>query len=120
VTLPVPPGFTVDPDWLARLRKVGGVSRVEDHDDSIAVYLLQLSAGEEVELRYRLEAQAECDVLQRPALAYAYYTPDTRGTSKAMRLRATAGPARTREPTTAAAGPFDRTRSRSPAASVWW
>ncbi len=123
VVLPVPPGFTVAPGAVRRLRAIGGVSRVEDHGDSLAVYLLELAPGQRITLPYELDAQADCDVLQRPALAYAYYTPDRRGTSKARRLRAT--PSGEAAPTIAAiasrsASAHEGERHQSPAASVWW
>ena len=123
VVLPVPPGFTVASGVTGRLARVAGVSKVEDHGDSIAVYLLELGPGERVVLPYQLDAQAECDVLQRPALAYAYYAPDRRGTSRALRLRAT--PSGAAAPALAAIGArpasgYDGARERSPAAAVWW
>ena len=123
VILPVPPGFTIEAGVAKRLAQVSGVSKVEDHGDSLAVYLLELAPRQRVTLPYQLDAQADCDVLQRPALAYAYYTPDQRGSSKALRLRATptgatgrvvASLARTR---TAA---HEGSGHQSPAAAVWW
>lgn len=94
--LPVPPGFAADPASLAALRRARGVSRVEDHGDSLAVYLLDLGPGQTVDLAYRLDAEAVCDVLVRPASAYAFYTPSVRGSSAARRLRVSAGRAATR------------------------
>ena len=88
VVVPVPPGFRADGASLRALRAVRGVSKVEDHGDSIAIYLLDLDPDEEVRLPYGLEATAAVDVLQRPAQAYAYYTPDVRGQSAPRRLRA--------------------------------
>ncbi|HUS67921.1 MAG TPA: MG2 domain-containing protein [Kofleriaceae bacterium] len=90
VVVPVPPGFRADAASLRSLRAVQGVSKVEDHGDSLAVYLLDLDPDEEVRLPYRLEATAAVDVLQRPAQAYAYYTPDVRGQSAPRRLRSRA------------------------------
>jgi hypothetical protein len=91
--LPIPPGFTVDPGALSSLRHIRGVSRVEDQGDKLVVYLLDLSPSHRIRLDYRLDAQAECNVLIRPASAYAYYTPDIRGRSGARRI--SVGPART-------------------------
>ena len=123
VILPVPPGFTVTAGTSKNLARVAGVSKVEDHGDSLAVYLLELAPGQRVALRYQLDAQADCDVLQRPAVAYAYYAPDRRGTSRALRLRASPGGATA--PTLAArarrtARAHESLRHRSPAAAVWW
>ena len=122
VILPVPPGFTIAPGAAKRLRAIPGVSKVEDHGDSLSVYLLELAPGQRVTLPYQLDAQADCDVLQRPAVAYAYYTPDRRGTSKALRLRATptgaaAAVAVVAKRSASAHEGFDH---QSPAASVWW
>jgi hypothetical protein len=123
VVVPVPPGFAVAAGVAQRLAKVPGVSKVEDHGDSLAVYLLELGPDEHVTLPYELDAAADCDVLQRPALAYAYYTPDVRGTSAALRLRATpTGAAARGRPAlvSLAASEHEEERHQSPAASVWW
>jgi alpha-2-macroglobulin-like protein len=122
VVLPVPPGFGIAADVARRLARVPGVSRVEDHGDSLAVYLLELAPGARVVLPYELDAGADCDVLQRPALAYAYYTPDVRGTSRTLRLRAsaTANRARPVAVATLGASQHEGERHQSPAAAVWW
>jgi alpha-2-macroglobulin-like protein len=85
--LPIPPGFSADPSSLAALEHVSGISRVEDHGDSIAVYLLDLAPHGRVDLAYRLDTNAECNVLLRPATAYAFYSPELRGRSAATRVR---------------------------------
>jgi hypothetical protein len=64
------------------------VSRAEDRGSEIALYMKELAAGSIVRLPYRLEATAVCDVLQLPARAYAYYSPELNGSSAAHRLQA--------------------------------
>jgi hypothetical protein len=118
VTLPIPPGFAADPASKAALEKVHGVSRVEDHGDSLVVYLVSLASRAKVDLAYRLDAQAECDVLLRPAVAYAYYTPELRGHSAARRLRA--GRAVARPGPRVVSSSSSEEQHRSPAAAVWW
>jgi hypothetical protein len=87
VIAPVPPGFRADRDSLERLVSGKVVARFEDQGSEIYLYLTRLAPGERVELPYRLEATAECSVAQRPAQAYAYYSPELRGASAAARLR---------------------------------
>ena len=111
--LPIPPGFAADPASVARLRRTPGISRVEDQGDSLVVYLLDLAAGAAIDLRYQLDAQAECSVLQRPASAYAFYTPELRGHSSAQRLTVRRG-----APTGRTATAPDH--HRSPPRPVWW
>ena len=123
VILPVPPGFTVSSGAVRNLEQIAGVSKVEDHGDSLAIYLLELAPGKRIVLPYQLDAQADCDVLQRPAVAYAYYAPDRRGSSRALRLRAS--PDGAAAPALAALGRRTRrshesVQHRSPAAAVWW
>ena len=85
--LPIPPGFSADPSAIAALEHTAGVSRVEDRGDSLAVYLVDLAPRARVELAYRLDANAECTVLLRPATAYAFYSPELRGRSSSGQLR---------------------------------
>jgi hypothetical protein len=107
--LPIPPGFAADPASIARLREQAGVARVEDRGDAIVVYLLDLAPRGRVELAYRLDAHAACSVLQRPATAYAFYSPELRGRSDAHRLEV-----RARRPHTSTAR-----RHRSPTRAAW-
>jgi hypothetical protein len=81
VIVPVPPGFVAGDDAVDALKKLAGVARVEDLGSELRVYLRKLDPGETVTLRYGLEATAACRVTQRPAQAYAYYSPAIRGIS---------------------------------------
>ncbi len=90
VVIPVPPGFRADPDALQRLVSGGTIAKYEDQGSEIQLYLTRLAGKGSVTLPVALEAIAECQVTQRPAAAYAYYDPETRGTSVGLRL--TAGP----------------------------
>ncbi|HLU66460.1 MAG TPA: MG2 domain-containing protein [Kofleriaceae bacterium] len=118
--IPVPPGFAADPDSLDRLRRAAAIAKVEDLGGSIAVYLTELAPGAEVAMRYALEARAACDVLQRPAAAHAYYSPEVRGQSAPLRLRAGAGGAVKARAARGGAAASSRLARRSPARAVWW
>jgi hypothetical protein len=120
VVVPVPPGFGADRDSLDQLRRSGEVSKVEDLGSSIAIYLLELAPGQRVRLRYRLEARAECDVLQRPAVAYAYYSPEVRGQSASRRLGGGAPRAAQPPGDDKVATMPTRSRHTSPAQPVRW
>jgi hypothetical protein len=62
------------------------VLRWADQGHELHIYLSALRPGERLSFPYRLEAHAACDVLQRPAQAYAYYGPEVRGQSGSTRL----------------------------------
>ncbi|TNF31470.1 MAG: hypothetical protein EP329_12235, partial [Deltaproteobacteria bacterium] len=100
LTIPIPPGFAADRASLAALVRETPVTRFDETGDRISLYLTELGPGDGLVMRYRLEATAPCDVLQAPAEAYAYYTPDVRGASGALRLTAAR-----RAPSTASAAP---------------
>lgn len=88
VVIPVPPGFRAAPASLSTLEQYPTIDRAEDQGTEIHLYLARLDAGQELQLDYRLEATAACEVTQRSAYGYAYYDPDTRGSSAELRLRA--------------------------------
>lgn len=90
--VPVPPGFTPDRESLARLQAEGRIARYEVLGSQINLYLTRLAPGEVITLPYRLDADAECDVIQRGPQAFAYYAPDVRGAAAPLRLRVTAPP----------------------------
>lgn len=89
VVAPVPPGFRATDRSLRELETLGLVTRADDQGSEIHLYREQLAAGASVTLTWDLEATAACDVTQRGARAYAYYDPETRGTSGNLRLVAT-------------------------------
>ena len=89
IVAPVPPGFRVTVASLKRLEASPAVTRAEDQGSEIHLYMELLTAGATTELTWELEATAPCDVTQRGARAYAYYAPETRGTSPNLRLVAT-------------------------------
>ncbi len=88
VIVPVPPGFQAAPNVSGQ-----GVASTEDVGSALHIYLTELAPGATVELRYKLRAGAECDVMQRPIEAYAYYDPTVRGSSAPQRLTVRARPA---------------------------
>lgn len=90
VQIPIPPGFTPDPDSLTAL--VGGpVARYETLGSRLDLYLTALAPNETLTLTWRLTAQATCHVMHRGAHAYGYYDPDTHGFSAPFRVQATDG-----------------------------
>jgi hypothetical protein len=90
VVIPVPPGFRAWTPSLAALVTKKLVSKFEDNGSEIHLYLDQLAPAAETKLTITWEATAACQVMQRPAVAYAYYDPATRGSSAVARLVATA------------------------------
>jgi hypothetical protein len=92
VMVPVPPGFRADRASLEALVRRGVIDRHADQGSELHFYLSALAPGAKVTLPYQLEATAECDVAQRAAHAYAYYSPEVFGTSAATRLIATPRP----------------------------
>ncbi|MEM9493910.1 MAG: hypothetical protein AAGC55_32485, partial [Myxococcota bacterium] len=86
VIIPIPAGFRVDESSLKTLVKNDQIARFENNGSQINLYLTELVASASLTLPYRLDTVAACDVLQRPARAYAYYDPEVRGNSAATRL----------------------------------
>jgi hypothetical protein len=89
VVVPVPPGFRAGRSALKALVEQHLVSRFEDHGGEVHLYLERLAGGASRSLGLEWEVMAECKVLQRPAFAYAYYDPATRGSSGVLTLEAT-------------------------------
>jgi hypothetical protein len=89
IVVPVPPGFAANADSLRRLVDRGTIAKFEDQGSEIQIYLTELAADAKLKLPYLLTATAVCSVAQRPAYAYAYYDPQVRGSSGALRLQAT-------------------------------
>jgi A-macroglobulin TED domain/MG2 domain/Alpha-2-macroglobulin family len=89
VVVPVPPGFRAGRSALKALVEQHLVSRFEDHGGEVHLYLERLDGGASRSLGLEWEVMAECKVLQRPAVAYAYYAPATRGSSGVLTLEAT-------------------------------
>lgn len=90
VQIPIPPGFTPDPDSLTAL--VGApVARYETLGSRLDLYLTALAPNETLTLTWRLTADATCHVMHRGAHAYGYYDPDAHGFSAPFRVQATDG-----------------------------
>ena len=90
LVIPVPPGFTPRRETLQALVRQTPVARFEDVGDAIHLYLTELKPGAALVLPYELQAKTVCEVLQRPARAYAYYDPAIQGSSAAAKLRVVA------------------------------
>lgn len=86
VVIPVPPGFRADPMTLRGLKTQ--VSRVEESGTEVRLYLDHLDPSQRKTFTLQWEATTRAQVLQRPAVAYAYYDPKTRASSAALSLSA--------------------------------
>ncbi len=86
VVIPVPPGFSADTDSLDALVKRDAIEKYSDLGSEIHLYLTSLAPRTMIRLPYQVIAGAEVDVLQRPARAYAYYSPEVAGSSATLRL----------------------------------
>jgi hypothetical protein len=84
--LPIPAGFAIQPEDLADLTASGRIARYQLTARSAIVYLRQLEPEKPLTLRYRLRATMPVKVTAQPAQAYEYYNPDTKASSRAMKL----------------------------------
>jgi type II secretory pathway pseudopilin PulG len=75
--LPIPAGFRLDGDDLARLVRSRNIAKYEVTPRSVIVYLRRLSPDAPLQLRYQLRAAMPVKVTTQPAAAYEYYNPDT-------------------------------------------
>jgi uncharacterized protein YfaS (alpha-2-macroglobulin family) len=87
--LPIPAGFALDPEDLARLVQAGTIARYQLTARSAVVYLRSLNPGQALNLTYRLRATMPVKVSVPPATAYEYYDTDKQGCSAPAKLTAT-------------------------------
>ena len=83
--LPIPAGFSVEPDSLQRLRDNAQIAKIQTTPRSILVYLRSLSVGE-LPLSYTLRSTLPVKTTTAPAIAYEYYSPEIRSESEARHL----------------------------------
>ncbi len=89
--LPVPPGFTPEPDDLALFVKDKGVAKVQQSPGKVLLYLYGLESGESLGLSYRLRAGLSGKVTAAPAVAWEYYNPEHEARSQGVLLSVNEG-----------------------------
>ncbi len=86
--LPIPGGFQLEPGELDELIGSGQIEKYQLTPRHAIIYIRGLTAGQKLELRYRLKAIMPVKVAVPPAEAYEYYNPAKRGASKPAQLEA--------------------------------
>jgi uncharacterized protein YfaS (alpha-2-macroglobulin family) len=89
--LPIPAGFAIEADDLARLVKSNKVDRYQVSPLRATLYLRQLQPSQPLKLRYHLRATMPVQVAAPPARVYEYYNPDRHATGGAATLVVKAG-----------------------------
>ncbi len=84
--LPIPAGFVVDSDDLAKLVQAGLIAKFQLSARAVIVYLRNLDPGAPLTLRFRLRATMPVKVTVPAARAYEYYDPSREGTSPTVSL----------------------------------
>jgi uncharacterized protein YfaS (alpha-2-macroglobulin family) len=87
--LPIPAGFTIATEDLAKLVSSGSIAKYQITPRTAIVYLRGLEPGKRLELKYRLQAAMPVKVTVPSARAYEYYNTDKQGTSRITRLTVT-------------------------------
>jgi uncharacterized protein YfaS (alpha-2-macroglobulin family) len=91
VELPIPPGFTLIDDSLAKLAgSQGPIARIQQAAGKALVYLRSLEPGKPLELPYRLRAAMPGELTAPAAVAYEYYDPDRVVRTEPIRLKVAA------------------------------
>jgi uncharacterized protein YfaS (alpha-2-macroglobulin family) len=76
VELPIPAGFTLDGDDLAKLVETQAAAKVQRTPQQALLYLRGLGPGQSVTIPYRLRAVMAGTISAAPARVYEYYDPD--------------------------------------------
>src|SRR5262249_33649492 len=84
--LPVPGGFPIDSEDLAKLVKEEKIAKFQLTARQAIVYLRGLEPAKPLKLEYRLKATMPVKVTVAPARVYEYYDPDKQGRSEGTRL----------------------------------
>ena len=84
--LPIPAGFAIEAEDLARLVASNTIDRYQTSPLRAIVYLRQLKPDQPLELSYRLRATMPVQVAAPPARVYEYYNPDRHATGGAATL----------------------------------
>jgi uncharacterized protein YfaS (alpha-2-macroglobulin family) len=86
VDLPIPGGFAIDSEDLAKLVKDEKIAKFQVTARQAIVYLRGLEPGKPLKLEYRLKATMSVRVSVAPARVYEYYDPEKQGRSAGARL----------------------------------
>jgi hypothetical protein len=90
--LPIPAGFTIATEDLAKLVGSGSIAKYQVTPRTAIVYLRGLEPGKPLQLKYRLQAAMPVKVTAPSARVYEYYNADKQGTSRTTRLTVTQRP----------------------------
>ncbi len=89
-----PPGFSVDPAGLDKLRAAGKIDRYTLTARGVIVYITSLPAGGSLDITYALTARMPLVAVAAPTSVYAYYQPQNVASATAARFEVTPGPSR--------------------------
>lgn len=84
--LPIPAGFAIQSEDLARLQREGKIAKFQTTARQATVYLRALQPGASLTLDYSLQATMPVKVSVPPAQAYEYYDPAKRGQGAARQM----------------------------------
>lgn len=87
--LPIPPGFALESDDLAKAVGEGKIAKYQTTPRSAIVYLRSLAPGQTLTLTYRLRPTMPVKVSVTGAQVYEYYDVEKRGSSRPTRLTVT-------------------------------
>lgn len=84
--LPIPPGFSIDPQDFRKLQRSGKIAKFQQTARSIVVYLRQLPTAVPLRLQYRLKAVFPVKLSVPAGTVYEYYNEDIRADSSPASL----------------------------------
>ena len=76
VSLPVPPGFSIDRETFDRLQATKVIQKFDVTDNQVILYLSGLKAKKQITIKYHLDARLAANVIAPSARAYLYYQPE--------------------------------------------
>jgi uncharacterized protein YfaS (alpha-2-macroglobulin family) len=86
VDLPIPPGFTADGDEFAQMVRAKKVAKYTLTARRVTLYLGDVKPGDWPRFTYSLRPRYPVKVQARAAVAYEYYTPSSRTTTRPVLL----------------------------------
>lgn len=84
--LGTPPGFSVDPAGLDKLRDEGKIDRYTLTARGVIVYIGSPAPNADLRLRYAITARMPLKAVAAPTSVYAYYQPQQSASAAAMRF----------------------------------
>ena len=76
ISLPVPPGFSIDRETFVRLQATKVIQKFDVTDSQVIVYLSELKVKQQFSLEYHLDARLAVNAIAPSAKAYLYYQPE--------------------------------------------